>query len=319
MIAPSPIQHSSARVLEFDPLRQLLATYTASPLGHARVMELTPSRDRAWMERQQQLTEEVRGYLRGDGHFDFHGLLDPTPLIDKSRIQGAALETTEIRDLLLVIDRAAEWREIALHPPVAIEDKWQAMRELSQTLADFTPLLRYFRNKILPDGTLDDRASSDLAHIRREIEKQKRSIQESLRSHLKRLSEGGAVQEELVTIRGERFVIPVKVEHRRRVQGVAHGASSSGQTVFIEPLETIEQNNELVRLFDEEQAEVHRILLEMTARLGEQADALKIAVEVLSELELQFAKARFAEEYDCVAVTLLPRGNGKASESAEPN
>src|SRR5208283_4953537 len=130
MIAPSPIQHSSARVLEFDPLRQLLATYTASPLGHARVMELTPSRDRAWMERQQQLTEEVRGYLRGDGHFDFHGLLDPTPLIDKSRIQGAALETTEIRDFLLVIDRAAEWREIALHPPVAIEDKWQAMREL---------------------------------------------------------------------------------------------------------------------------------------------------------------------------------------------
>ena len=150
-----------------------------------------------------------------------------------------------------------------------------------QALADFTPLLRYFGNKILPDGTLDDRASPELARIRREIEKQKRTIQESLRSYLRRLSEGGAVQEELVTIRGERFVIPVKVEQRRRVQGVAHGASSSGQTVFIEPLETIEQNNELVRLLDEEQAEIHRILLEMTARLGEHADALDNAVEVL--------------------------------------
>src|SRR5208337_1908417 len=224
---------------------------------------------------------------------------------DKSRIQGAALETTEIRDLLLVIDRAAEWREIALHPPVAIEDKWQAMRELSQTLADFTLLLRYFRNKILPDGTLDDRASTELARVRREMEKQKRTIQESLRSYLRRLSEGGAVQEELVTIRGERFVIPVKVEQRRRVQGVAHGASSSGQTVFIEPLETIEQNNELVRLCDEELAEVHRILLEMTAQLGEHADPLKTAVQVLSELELQFEKARFAGEYDCTAVKLL--------------
>ncbi len=73
----------------------------------------------------------------------------------------------------------------------------------------------------------------------------------------------------------------------------------------MEPLETIEQNNELVRLLDDEQAEVHRILLEMTARLGEQADALANAVEVLSELELQFAKARFAEEYNCVAVKLL--------------
>ena len=148
------------------------------------------------------------------------------------------------------------------------------MRELSQDIADFTPLLRYFGNKILPDGTLDDRASPELARIRREIEKQKRAIQESLRSYLRRLSEGGAVQEELVTIRGERFVIPVKVEQRRRVQGVAHGASSSGQTVFIEPLETIEQNNDLVRLLEDEQAEIHRILLEMTARIGEHADAL---------------------------------------------
>ncbi len=313
MSPPSPIQHASERVLEFDQLRQVLALYTASSLGHTRVMQLTPSRDPQWIEVQQQLTEELRAYLRAGGRFDFTGLLDPTLLIDKSRIQGSALEVAEIRDLVLVADRAAEWREIALHPPLAVQDKWQAVQELSRTLADFTPLLRYFRNKILPDGTLDDRASPELAHIRREIEKQKRSIQESLRSHLKRLSGEGAVQEDLVTIRGERFVIPVKIEHRRRVQGVAHGASSSGQTVFIEPLETIEQNNELVRLLDEEQAEVHRILLEMTARLGEQADALEIAVETLSELELQFAKSRFAEEYDCVAVKLLPESDGAAT------
>ncbi len=115
------------------------------------------------------------------------------------------------------------------------------------------------------------------------------------------------MQDELVTIRGDRFVIPVKMEQRRRVQGVAHGASSSGQTVFIEPLETIEQNNDLVRLLEDEQAEIHRILLEMTARLGEHADALLHAVEILAELELQFAKARFAEEYDCVAVSCWAR------------
>src|SRR5271157_309240 len=313
MSVPSPIQHSSERVLEFDQLRQLLAIFTASPLGHARVMQLTPSRDVQWIARQQQLTEELRGYLRNGGHFDFHGLLDPTELVNKSRIQGSALEIAEIRDLVLVADRAAEWREIALHPPVALQDKWQGLHELSETLADLTLLLRYFRNKILPDGTLDDRASPELARIRREIEKQKRAIQQSLQSYLRRLSDGGAVQEELVTIRGERFVIPVKVEQRRRVQGVAHGNSSSGQTVFIEPLETIEQNNELVRLLDEEQAEIHRILLGMTARLGEHADALLNAIEVLSELELQFAKARFAEAYDCVSVTLLAADDGPST------
>ncbi|MGA2905118.1 MAG: Smr/MutS family protein [Candidatus Korobacteraceae bacterium] len=315
MTSPCPMQNSSGHVLEFDQFRQLLAAYTASPLGHERVMQLTPSRDRHWIERQQQLTEELRGYLRSGGRFDFHGLLDPAPLIDKARIAGAALEIVEIRDLLMVADRAAEWREIALHPAAAIQNQWQAVHELSQGMADFTLLLRHFRNKILPDGTLDDRASSELARIRREIEKQKRTIQESLRAYLRRLSEGGAVQDELVTIRGERFVIPVKTEQRRRVQGVAHGASSSGQTVFIEPLETIEQNNDLVRLLEDEQVEIHRILLDMTARLGERADELAHAVNVLSELELQFAKARFAEEYSCVAVKLLAEG---ATDQSQP-
>ncbi len=318
MSSPSPIDYSNDRVLEFDQLRQLLAIYTGSPLGHERVMQLTPSRDRQWIERQQQLVAELREYLRAGGHFDFHGLLDPTELVNKSRIRGATLEIAEIRDLLLVADRAAEWREIALHPPREVEDQWQAVLELSQTLADFTLLLRYFRNKILPDGTLDDKASPDLARIRREMEKQKRAIQESLRSYLRRLSEDGAVQDELVTIRGERFVIPVKVEQRRRVQGVAHGASSSGQTVFIEPLETIEQNNDLVRLLEDEQAEIHRILLEMTARLGEHAEALSNAVYVLSELELQFAKARFAEDYDCVAVKLLANRETAAESGSSP-
>jgi DNA mismatch repair protein MutS2 len=317
MSIPDPIQHISERVLEFDHLRELLLIYAASPLGKARIAGLTPSRDRHWIERQQRLSEELRGYLRNGGRFDFAGLLDPTDLIHKSRIKGAALELTEVRDLLLLADRAAEWREIASHPPVASEGSWDAVRELSRSIDDFTPLLRYFRNKILPDGTLDDRASPELARIRRDIERQRRTIQESLQSYLKRLSDGGAVQDELVTIRGERFVIPVKVEQRRRVQGVAHGASSSGQTVFIEPLETIEQNNELVRLHDEEQAEVHRILLEMTAKIGEQADALEAAVGVLSELELQFAKARFAQDYDCVAAEFIEVETADASEAKD--
>ncbi len=185
-----------------------------------------------------------------------------------------------------------------------MRSEWTAVAALSAGIQDFTAFLRAFRNKILPDGTLDDRASPELSRIRRDIEKQKRQIQESLRGYLRKLAEGGSVQDELITIRGERFVIPIKVEQKRRVQGVVHGASSSGQTVFVEPLETIEQNNELVRLLDEEQAEVHRVLLEMTRQIGENADAILTAADILAELELQFAKARFAEDYNCVAVSL---------------
>ena len=305
-MSPAPLAQTSARVLEFDSLRDLLRGYAASPLGQARIANLAPSADRDWINNQHVLTAEIREFRRVGGTFDFSGLLDISPLVNKSRIAGAAPEIAEIKDVVLVADRAAEWREIAAHPPAAMRTEWGTVAELSSRIADFTVLLRFFRNKILPDGSLDDRASPELARIRREVEKQRRLIQDSLRSYLRHLAEGGTVQDELVTIRGERFVIPVKIEQKRRVQGVVHGASSSGQTVFVEPLETIEQNNELVRLLDEEQAEVHRILLEMTSRIREAADVIFAAMQTMSELELYFAKARFAEDYNCVPVTLSP-------------
>ncbi len=308
------LHHSSARVLEFDALRELLRGYASSPLGQKRITALAPSTDHDWINRQQELAGEIREFRRVGGRFDFSALIEVGPLVEKSRIAGAALETTEIRDVILVVDRAAEWREIALHPPANMKSDWHGVRALSDQIVDFTEFLRSFRNKIQPDGTLDDKASPELARIRREIEKQRRSIQESLRGYLRRLAEGGTVQDELVTIRGERFVIPVKVEQKRRVQGVVHGASSSGQTVFVEPLETIEQNNELVRLLEEELAEIHRILLEMTQRIGAQAAEILTAVDVLGELELQFAKARFAEDYNCVAVQLTVEPPGSCGD-----
>jgi DNA mismatch repair protein MutS2 len=312
--------HSSARVLEFDALRDLLRGYAFSPLGQARVAALAPSTDHDWIESQQQLASEIREFRRVGGRFDFDGLSDVHLLVQESRIAGAALETTEIRDVILVVDRAAEWRAIALQPPAAMKIDWSGVRTLTDQIADFSEFLRGFRNKIQPDGTLEDKASPELARIRREIEKQRRTIQESLRGYLRRLSEGGTVQDELVTIRGERFVIPVKVEQKRRVQGVVHGASSSGQTVFVEPLETIEQNNELVRLLEEELSEIHRILVEMTQRIGAHAAEILAAVDALAELELQFAKARFAEDYNCVAVKLTSKqessGDGRLREPA---
>ena len=301
---PEVLKNTSPRVLEFDTLRELLRGYASSDPGRARVMALEPSGDVEWIRKQHQLTAEIREFRRAGGNFDFAGLVDVSPLLQKAHISGAALETLEIRDVITAVDRAAEWREIAFKPPQGMKQDWTAVRELSLSIADFTAFLRSFRNRILPDGKLDDRASADLAGIRREIEKQKRLIQESLRSHLRRLAEGDSLQEEVVTIRGERFVIPVKAEHKRRVQGVVHGASSSGQTVFVEPLETIEQNNELVRLMEDEQAEVRRILLEMTHRIGERAEEIAAAQDALGELELQFIKAKFAEDYECISPVL---------------
>jgi DNA mismatch repair protein MutS2 len=298
---PSPLAEASAAALEWPRLRELIANRAASPLGRAWVQALEPCADRAWIEAQQQRTGEIRDLLTGGGSFEFHGLFDPTDLLDQARLEGAALEALEINALLTVVERVSAWRALLISPAGRAR-AWPGIAGLSATLVehDFAPLLHALRGKIEPDGSLSDDASHELRRIRRAMERQHRAIEESLRKSLRALASEGSTQEELITVRGERFVIPVKAEFRRRVPGVVHGSSSSGQTVFVEPLETIEQNNELVRLLDEEQREIHRILVAMTRAIGAEADAILLGTSILAEVESHFARARFANELECV-------------------
>jgi DNA mismatch repair protein MutS2 len=302
---PFPLAEASAVALEWPRLREYIAGKTFSPLGRAWISALEPTSDLIWIERQQQRTAELRAMLTAGGTFEFHGMFDPTVLLDKARIEGSALEALEIASLLVVVERVAAWRNLLSSPEAARGHGLAnavSIRALSADLLeyDLAPLLRVLRGKIEPDGSLSDDASPELRRIRKAMERQHRAIEESLRRSLRALSEGGSTQEDLITVRGERFVIPVKAEFKRRVPGVVHGSSSSGQTVFVEPLETIEQNNELVRLLDEEQAEIHRILVAMTRALGEHASTLMLGASILAEVESHVARARFANDLECV-------------------
>jgi DNA mismatch repair protein MutS2 len=318
---PSPLAEASSVALEWLRLRELIAGRASSPLGRGWVLALEPSADRAWIEAQQQRTGEIRDLLTGGGSFDFHGLFDPTERLEQARIEGAALEAQEINALLTVVERVAAWRALLISPAGRARS-WPGIAGLSAHLLehDFAPLLHALRGKIEPDGSLSDEASHELRRIRRAIERQHRAIEESLRKSLRALASEGSTQEELITVRGERFVIPVKAEFRKRVPGVVHGSSSSGQTVFVEPLEAIEQNNELVRLLDEEQREIHRILVAMTRAIGEQADAILLGTSILAEVESHFARARFANELGCVrpVFTADPTRDGEAVTNGAP-
>ena len=165
---------------------------------------------------------------------------------------------------------------------------------------DLAGLLGALNGKLEPDGSLSDHASPELARLRRSMTQQQRAIEASLRRALAKMSDDGSTQDSLITVRGERFVIPVKTEFRRKVGGVVHGLSSSGQTVFVEPIETIEHNNELARLLDAEQAEVHRILVAMTRTVAEHAVALKLGAAILAEVDGHQAIAKFAADFVCV-------------------
>ncbi len=298
---PNVVSDFSPSVLEWGRFLDLLVGYAQSATGKQWLLGLMPSTDLDWIRREHALAGEMRKLLAAGVRPSLGSLFDPSEALAKSRIEGAALEAEEIRKVVALGEDISAWSGLMSAPPGDLADALPQLRELSGELLTLPlkPLIESLRSRILPDGSLADDASPELRRIRREMERQQRAIEESLRSALRRFSEGGSTQDDLITIRGERFVIPVKAEWKRRVQGVVHGASSSGQTVYVEPLETIELNNDLVRLLEDEQAEIHRIFAAMTRQIAQYAPVILKGAEVLAEVDTLQARARFALEFDC--------------------
>ena len=298
--------NTSADVLEFEALRQVLGRYLASAPARRELEKLQPHSDRALLEEDLAEAAEAAEYLRLAARpqpaargaairVDFTGLPDTESIIDKLRIEGAGLEPKEIFAVFALLDRAADAKSVL----TAAAERFPRLGRRAQTIGDFRALLKDLEGKILPDGTVADHASVALARLRRDIERQKRSIQESLERFLRSHRDEGVLQEEFVTIRNERFVVPIIAGQRRKLDGVIHGTSASGATLFVEPIETIDLNNELVRLTEEEMREVYRILVEITGRLRGYGDSIRQTLATMAQLELIFAKARFAAEFGC--------------------
>jgi DNA mismatch repair protein MutS2 len=218
------------------------------------------------------------------------------------RIEGAGLEAAQILDLTRLLEQAGEIRAV-LNVASA---RYPRLGARAANIFDPRSMLRELSGKIMPDGTLSDDASVALHRLRRDIERQKKQIQISLERFLRAHHDDGTLQEDFITLRNDRFVVPVVAGQQRKVFGVIHGASGSGHTLFVEPLETIDLNNELVRLREEEQREILRILRELTELLRSNAPQIQAAVQAIGELELVFAKAEFALDFGCTIPRFSP-------------
>ena len=293
-------------VLEFEQLRALLGRYLRSPIGRAELAKLEPVSDRAAVENALADSSEAVEYLRaasstqasGRGsavrlRFDFDG--DPGVLAARLRIEGITLDGLEIYQLARLLEVASEVRTNIL----AAATRFPRLAQHVTQVADLRDLANDLRGKVLPDGTLSDDASVALGRLRKEADRQRRSIEQSLERFLRAHREDGTLQEDFITIRNDRWVVPVVTGRERRVDGVIHGSSGSGQTVFVEPLETIQLNNVLVRLREEELRETHRILREFSGRLREHAVEISASAAALGRLELLFVKAEFAVDFGC--------------------
>lgn len=295
--------HFSCRVLEFEAVKDLLREFLSGPISHSSVEALSPHHDLNVIRVSLERVREAGEYLRDGSRPSLGGLEDPGPILERLHVQGVTRTAREILTVLAVMRKSQELRKSF------DGDSFPHLVHLAAGLPDFRLLLSELEGKIHPDGHLDSSASAELGRIRRAIERLRQQIQKTLESLLHRLSRDKVLQDAVVMLRNERLVIPIRAEEKRHVPGVIHGASSSGATVFLEPLETVPLNNELVELEDREYAETQRILGEFTEKLRARLADLLTSASILAELDMVFAKAEFARAYDC-CIPRLSDGRG---------
>ena len=303
-------------ILEFDTLRDLLRARTTSAPGRRAIDALAFRTERRDLEREFAAIAEAIAHLRSGDELGFGALADPEAWMERLGMPGAVLTPAELLDATTLIETVRSLREIFRDSSA----KFPLFTERAGRLADLRFLAAAIRRAILPNGEISDDASPALRRARDGVARTRENLQNTLQRILRaRGSEGG---DDYITQRNERYVIPVRVAERRNVDGVVHAASATGQTVFVEPLETIEINNRLVQLREEEAAEIARILEELTAKLVAERDALGHAAAAVAEIDALFARARFAGEYDaCIpeftdeSVLMLDAGRHPVLES----
>jgi DNA mismatch repair protein MutS2 len=279
-------------ILEFNRLRDLLRLRTTSAPGQRAIEALEFRTDRSPLEREFSVIAEAVAYLRSGEELGFGALADPEPWLERLAKPGAVLTPAELLDAASLIDTTAGLREAFREN----SSQFPLLAERARSLGDFRFLATAIRRAILPNGEISDNASPELRRIREGIARTRENLHKTLERILRaRGNEGG---EDYITRRNDRYVIPVRASERRTIDGVVHAASATGQTVFVEPLETIEVNNRLVQLSEEEAAEIARILEELTGRLAAERAPLAHAAAAIAEMDALFARARFAREFD---------------------
>jgi DNA mismatch repair protein MutS2 len=286
------MSRTAQEILEFEKLRELLRLRTTCAPGRRAVDALEFCGDRAALESAFALIREAREWLRAGRELGFGALADPQTWLARLEAPGAVLEPGEFLDAGSMLETAG-WLRQQFREDAA---KFPLLTARGASPADFRELLAAVRRCVLPNGEISDDASPALRRIRASITQTREAIQKTLKQILRaRNAEAG---EDYVTLRNDRFVIPVRAENRRSVPGVVHGASATGQTVFLEPFETVETNNQLVQLAEDEAAEIARILRELTERFQAMLLPLQAGVAAIAELDSVFGRARFARDFD---------------------
>lgn len=284
----------SLRILEFNKIIDMLIPCAGSPMGQTLCKRLKPSTDQTEIQRLQEETRDALARLYRQGGISFSGVTDIGMSLKRLEV-GAVLSPAELLDIARLLDNTLSVRQYGVS-----EDEDHEPDCLDSHFLDLTPLehlSRDIRRCILSADEIADDASSTLKALRRS----KKLINDKIHSQLMNIVNSqdnrNLLQDSLVTMRNGRYCIPVKQEYRSSFPGMIHDQSSSGSTLFVEPMAVVNLNNELKELDNKEHLEIERILAGLSEQAGQELEVIRCNVTLLTELDFIFARAKLAKSY----------------------
>lgn len=294
------LQSLALKQLEFESLLAYVSKYALSESGKEIIQSLEPTDDFLVLRDEYELIEQMVSIIVGDDEVPFDGIEDVRTKLHKSLVTNAVLTSGEI---LKLRDLMRQSRSLKIYFSIR-RDKYPIIYDRIEPLFENRLLEKHISDAIDESGEIKDSASRELSRIRREIIEKSHRLRQRLEKILATVAKDDMVTEEFVSIRDGRFVIPIKAEHKRHVPGIIHNVSQTGATVFLEPSETFEMNNEISMLMSEEKREIYRILQNLTNEIGQDARQLLISYDIIVHLDSVMARAKYALDFGGVKPTI---------------
>ena len=298
------MQPGVLRALEFDRIVEAVRRFATTPMGDERLALLAPSIDAQHVAQWLASTTEAARYVAANGLLPLGSSRDIPQVIDMLAVEGRAPEPAQLLALAAFLESMEE-AQAAIH---RVANSFPLLEHVASGARSFKNEIGRIRDKIDLSGEVLDHASPDLKVIRDRLRKQRSRLRGTLESYLRGRETAKYLQDQVVTERNGRYVLVVKTEHRSNIPGIVHGTSTSGASLFLEPLSTVELNNEIVGLEDREAAEVRRILLALADAFRARAVDLRGTIEAAAELDARQAKGRFSQSIDAIEPLLSSDG-----------
>jgi DNA mismatch repair protein MutS2 len=308
------MQPGALRALEFDRIVEAVRGFSLTPMGDERLARLAPSTDPQKVAQLLAATTETTTFLSANALFPLRATGELPQILSLLAVQGRALEPLRLLALASFLDSVDETR-VAIRRASA---SFPLLEAASGGAASFKGETAHTRDKIEPSGDVVDHASPELKLIRDRLRKQRTRLRGTLESYLRGKETAKYLQEQVVTERNGRYVLVIRAEHRSHIPGIVHGASTSGASLYLEPLSTVEINNDIVALEEQEQEEIRRILLALTDAFRARAGDLQRTIEAATELDVLQARARYAEELDGIEPVLSTDGAFELQAARHP-